>query len=113
MYLYQYYYAWSTETLSCLGGKVKLTYWIALVAILLLVELWTDNGDGRSVSVDFAGTCSAFSDKEASGRTALAQVLGEAHCAPSLIRFLSTGRAVLWSPVDGYALSTKRLEANR
>ena len=86
---------------------MKLTYWIALVAILLLVELWTDNGDGRSVSVDFAGTCSAFSDKEAFGQTALAQVLGEAHCAPSLVGLLSNGRVMLWSPVNEDAVDEK------
>ena len=92
---------------------MELIYWLALVAVLCLVDLWTDNGDGRLVSVDFAGACSIFSDKDASGQTALAQVLGEAHCAPSLIGFLSTGRLMLRSPVNEEAVSTKRLEANR
>jgi len=92
---------------------VKLIHWAALVVVLLLAELWVDRGDGQSRLVDFAAACSALSDKRPFERTALAQVFGEAHCAPSLIASLSTGRVVLWSPVDEDALSTKRFEANR
>ena len=92
---------------------MKLIHWVALVVVLLLLELWVDGGGGRSSPVDFAAACSALSDKGPFEQTALAQVLGEAHCAPSLIGFLSTGRVVLWSPVDDDAVATKRLEANR
>ena len=92
---------------------MKLIYWVALLVVLFLVDLWLDSGGGRSHPVDFAAACSALYDRGPLEGTALAQALGDTHCAPSLIGSLSTGRVLLWSPADEDAVSTKRLEANR
>ena len=98
---------------SASGGNVKLIHWVMLAVVLLLIELWVDSGDGLSPPVDFAAACSVLSDNGPFGQPALARVLGETHCAPSIIGLLSAGRVVLWSPVNEDTVSTKRLEANR
>lgn len=92
---------------------MKLIHWVALLVVLFLLDLWLDSGEGRSLPVDFAAACSALYDRGPLEGTALAQALGDTHCAPSVIGSLSTGRVVRWSPADEDAVSTKRLEANR